>query len=152
MRVISVPPVCTHTPLYLIYPPTYPTGLNKSVPQMTLLMPLAEIPLFYPRTCGSKAERGGEKAYSGRAKAEEKKNSLFDQKNTSPFMYWQRWKAHGDGGSLAGRIKASSVDDFTIWFFGNREYLYGMRTHLKIQTKSIFKRFYGCFVAAMEYF
>lgn len=52
--------------------------------------------------------------------AEEKKNhffSLFDQKNTSPFMYWQRWKAHGDRGSLAGRIKDPSVDDFTIWIF-----------------------------------
>lgn len=32
-------------------------------------------------------------------------------------MYWQRWKAHGDRGSLAGRIKDPSVDDFTIWIF-----------------------------------
>lgn len=86
-----MPPLCTHTPLYVIYPPTYPTGLNKSVPQMTILMPLAEVPLFYPWTCGSKAERGGEKAWSSGARAEEKKIiSLFDQKNTSPFMYWQR--------------------------------------------------------------
>lgn len=53
---------------------------------------------------------------------------------------------------MAGRIKDPSVDDFTIWFFGNTEYLYGMGNHLKIQTKSIFRRFYGCFVAAMEYF
>lgn len=31
------------------------------------------------------------------------------------------------------------VDDFTICGFGNRGY--GMGNHLKIQTKSIFKRF-----------
>lgn len=42
---------------------------------------------------------------------------------------------------MARRIKDPSVDDFTIWFFGNREYLYGMGNHLKIQTKSIFRRF-----------
>lgn len=48
--------------------------------------------------------------------------------------------------------KKTSVDDFTICVFGNRGHLYGMGNHLKIQTKSIFKRFYGCFVAAIQYF
>lgn len=42
---------------------------------------------------------------------------------------------------MARHIKDPSVDDFTICFFGNREYLYGMGNHLKIQTKSIFRRF-----------
>lgn len=112
-----MPPLCTHTPLYLIYPPTYPTGLNKSVPQMTLLMPLAEIPLFYPWTCGSKAESWEREGKAAEQERRKKIISLFDQKNTSSFMYWQRWKAHGDGGSLAARIKDPSVDDFTIWLF-----------------------------------
>lgn len=78
VRVIPVPPQCTHASLYLIYPPTYPTDPNKSVPQMTVLMPLAEIPLFYPRTCGGKAERKGERE---RAETREgcrgKKNHFF---------------------------------------------------------------------------
>lgn len=37
--------------------------------------------------------------------------------------------------------KEGEVDDFTICGFGNGGYLYGMGNHLKIQTKSIFKRF-----------
>lgn len=38
--------------------PTRPRGLSKSVQQMMLLVLLAEILLFYPWTCGSKAKRG----------------------------------------------------------------------------------------------
>lgn len=64
---------------------------------MTVLMPLAEIPLFYPWTCGGKAEREGERKHrqskKRAAEQEQRKKkiiSLFDQKNTSPFMYWQR--------------------------------------------------------------
>lgn len=117
----SAPSVHPCTPASHLATHLPPKGLNKSVPQMTLLMPLAEIPLFYPWTCGGKAKREGERKYrQSRERCRGKKNhffSLFDQKNTSPFMYWQRWKAHGDRGSLAGRIKDPSVDDFTIWIF-----------------------------------
>lgn len=49
----------------------------------------------------------GEGEKKRRGAAEKKVISLFDQKNTSPFMYWQRWKAHGDGGSLARCMKRS---------------------------------------------
>lgn len=115
----SAPSVHPCTPASHLATHLPPKGLHKSVPQMTLLMPLAEIPLFYPWTCGGKAKREGERKYrQSRERCRGKKIiSLFDQKNTSPFMYWQRWKAHGDRGSLAGRIKDPSVDDFTIWIF-----------------------------------
>lgn len=52
-------------------------------------------------------------------------------------------------GPDALKKKKTSVDDFTICAFGNRGHLYGMGNHLKIQTKSIFKRFYDCFVAVL---
>lgn len=42
-----------YTPLHHL-PTRLPHKLNKSVPQMMHLMPLAEVPLFYPPTCGQK--------------------------------------------------------------------------------------------------
>lgn len=86
--VIPMPPPCTRTPLDLVHPPTYPTGPNKSVPQMTLLMPLAEIPLFYPWTCGGKAEQDEERKHrQSRARGEEEK-----KEKKSHFFIWPEKK------------------------------------------------------------
>ena len=94
-------------------------------------------------------ERGRE----AEQKQRKKKSFLYLTRKTPLLLCIGRGEKHmGMEVALAERIKDPSVDDFTIWFFGNGEYLYGMGNHLKIQTKSIFRRFYGCFVAAMEYF
>lgn len=105
-----------------LYAPTWPCtssthskGFKKCVQQMMLLNSLAEIPLFYPWKCGSKAKTGQRKHTGARQRRWGKMISLFDQRNTSSFMYWQR-KAHGDGGNLARHINVRSTDDFTICF------------------------------------
>lgn len=80
------------------------------------------------------------------------KISLFDQKNTSPFMYWQRWKAHGNGGSSAGCIKDPSDDDFTICVLETQNIFMGWKTICRYKQKAYSGEFYGRFVAAIEYF
>lgn len=64
-----------------------PKGLHKSVPQMTLLMPLAEIPLFYPWTCGGKAKREGERKYrQSRERCRGKKKSFLYLTRKTPLL------------------------------------------------------------------
>lgn len=48
--------------------------------------------------------------------------SLFDQKNTSLFMF--KGERHMGLGSLARHTKEQSVDDISIWTW-NTKYLYG---------------------------
>lgn len=90
----QLPSVCTYTPLYLIYPPIYPRGLKKSVLQMMLLMPLAEVPLFYPRTCGSKARRGERKHTAARQNRGGKKSFLYLTRKTPLFLCIGRGEKH----------------------------------------------------------
>ena len=104
-----------------------------------------------------KQERGGggEESVEQRSKRKrrKKKSFLYLTRKTPLLLCIGRGEKHmGMEVAWRGRIKDPSVDDFTIWFFGNTEYLYGMGNHLKIQTKSIFRRFYGCFVAALQHF
>lgn len=84
-------------------PPTHPRGLSKSVQQMMLLVLLAETPLFYPWTCGSKAKRREREHTAVRRR----KKLFLCLTGETPFLLcnWQRWKAHGDGGSRPDVLK-----------------------------------------------
>lgn len=61
---------------------------------MTLLMPLAEIPLFYPWTCGSKAERGGVEHRAAEQKQRKKKSFLYLTRKTPLLLCIGRGEKH----------------------------------------------------------